>query len=157
MSARILLVEDERDTREMLANALGRAGYEIVSAADGTAALETIEGDSRIDAVVTDVVLGLNDRRGLTLVSEIRHRGLRMPIVVITAYADMEKVKYALNEGVDFLLEKPFRAPDLIAALKRVSAGGARGSATEALFERVGLTEKERTVARHLLAGLSQQ
>jgi DNA-binding NarL/FixJ family response regulator len=155
MTARVLLVDDERDTRDMLARALGRAGYECVLAADAPQAMKAITSDERVDVVVTDVVMGLDDRSGLRLVSELRQRGLQMPIVVITAYADMEKVKCALNEGADFLLEKPFRAAELISALQRVCANASAAPAIDALFERVALTDKERTVARHLLAGLS--
>ncbi|HEY8089894.1 MAG TPA: response regulator, partial [Polyangiaceae bacterium] len=54
----VLLVEDERDTREMLAGAIARAGYRCVTAADGPEAVARAEDAGFVDVVVTDVVLG---------------------------------------------------------------------------------------------------
>jgi len=152
---RVLLIDDERDTRELLARALQRAGYECVASDGEGRELCEPERFAQLDVVVTDIVLGLDDRRGLRLITELRGRGLRVPIVVITAYADVEKVKCALNEGADYLLEKPFKASELVEAIERVRSHGGVSSAVEQLFDRAHLTEKERVVARHLLAGLS--
>jgi DNA-binding NarL/FixJ family response regulator len=151
----ILLVEDEYDTRELLGRALERADYRCLGAAGASEALALAQAGGRIDVVVTDVVLGHDDRRGLTLMTELRALGVRAPVVIITAYADVEKVKTALNEGAAHLLEKPFRAAELIVAIERVQAQGDVTSAIDQIFASARLTEKERTVARHLLTGLS--
>jgi DNA-binding NarL/FixJ family response regulator len=106
--------------------------------------------------VVTDIVLGADDRAGLRLMTELRTAGVRAPIVVITAYADVEKVKLALNAGAAHLLEKPFRGPELVEAIERArSQGGDVRHVAEQVLSRAGLTEKEGVVARHLLEGLS--
>jgi DNA-binding NarL/FixJ family response regulator len=152
----VLLVEDERDTREMLAEAIVRAGYRCVSAADGGEAIERAAGAGFIDVVVTDVVLGADDRGGLRLMTELRAAGVLAPIVVITAYADVEKVKIALNHGAAHLIEKPFRAPALIEVIDRVKVqGGDVRHSVEQVLARARLTDKELVVARHLLEGLS--
>ncbi len=72
-----------------------------------------------VDVVVTDVVMKGDERAGLRLLPALRAAGIHAPVVVITAFADVEKVKIALNEGAAHLLEKPFRAPELIAAIER--------------------------------------
>jgi DNA-binding NarL/FixJ family response regulator len=108
-----------------------------------------------LDVVVTDIVLGADDRRGLRLMTELREAGVAAPIIVITAYADVDKVKTALNDGAAHLLEKPFGARELIGAIERVLSGGGSRPDVESIFDRARLTEKERTVARHLLRGLS--
>jgi DNA-binding NarL/FixJ family response regulator len=150
------LVEDERDTREMLSRALERAGWRCVAAGDAREALELGTAASFVDVVVTDVVMARDDQRGLRLMSELRAVGIRAPVVVITAYADVEKVKLALNQGAAHLLEKPFRASELIAVIERLSStGGDLGHAIDRVFSRARLTEKERSVARRLLDGLS--
>ncbi len=78
------------------------------------------------------------------------------PVIVITAYADVEKVKIALNEGAAHLLEKPFRAPALLEVIDRAKAqGGDVRHMVEQVLTRASLTDKERVVARHLLDGLS--
>ena len=95
----VLLVEDERDTREMLARAITRAGYRCVTAEDGPDAVGKASAGGGVDVVVTDVVLAADDRGGLRLMTELKTAGVLAPVVVITAYADVEKVKVALNQG----------------------------------------------------------
>jgi DNA-binding NarL/FixJ family response regulator len=152
----VLLVEDERDTRELLAGAIARAGYRCVTAASVAEALERATTAGFIDVVVTDVVLGPDDRGGLRLMGELKTAGVHAPVVVITAYADVEKVKIALNEGAAHLLEKPFRAPALVEVIDRAKAqGGDVRHMVEQVLTRAKLTDKERVVALHLLDGLS--
>jgi DNA-binding NarL/FixJ family response regulator len=163
---KVLLVEDERDTRELLGRALERAGYSSVLAESVREARERALTSGPFDVVVTDVVLGRDDRGGLRLMTELRDVGVRAPFVIITAYADVEKLKIALNQGAAHLLEKPFRAPELIAVIARIcgedAAHGPRSVAPASPEEAVAsvlssarLTAKERTVALHLLRGLS--
>jgi DNA-binding NarL/FixJ family response regulator len=152
----VLLVEDEFDTREMLGRALSRSGYRCISAASAREALDLATQSGRVDAVVADVALGDDDRAGLRLLTDLGAAGVRAPVIIITAYADVDKVKYALNEGAAHLLEKPFRANELVAAIERVSASTAsKEHAADPILARAKLTEKERTVARYLLEGLS--
>jgi DNA-binding NarL/FixJ family response regulator len=150
----VLLVEDEDDTREMLAAAMERVGYRCISARNGEEALDRATAAGPIDVVVTDVVMGGDDRRGLRLMAELRTLGVTAPIIVITAFADVDKVKTALNHGAAHFIEKPFRATELIDAVERVRAPGRdlRHVIDEALV-RANLTEKEMAVARHLLEG----
>jgi DNA-binding NarL/FixJ family response regulator len=152
----VLLVEDEQDTRDLLSLAIERDGWRCVAAADAPSALERARDVGFIDVVVTDVVMGSDDRAGLRLLAELRSRGVRAPVIVITAFADVEKVKTALNDGAAYLLEKPFRSADLCAVIRRVLAqGGQVEHAIDQVLARANLTEKERAVARHLLDGLS--
>jgi DNA-binding NarL/FixJ family response regulator len=152
----VLLVEDEGDTRELLARAVARAGYRCLAAAHGREALEHAAGAGFVDVVVTDVVLGPDDRGGLRLMTDLKAAGILAPVVVITAYADVEKVKIALNQGAAHLIEKPFRAAALIEVIDRVKAqGGDVRHSVEQVLKRASLTDKEAVVARLLLEGLS--
>ena len=152
----ILLVEDEFDTRELLGRALERAGYRALTADSAAAALELSRAASRIDLVVTDVVLGREARGGLELMTALRREGVRAPVVIITAFADVEELKIALNEGAAHFLEKPFRAPKLLEVIERVLKNSLPFKhAVEDLLLRAQLTDKELTVARLLLEGLS--
>jgi len=151
----VLLVEDERDTREMLGRALERAGYRAIAASTAGEGL-ALAASNEVDVVVADVVLGDDDRGGLRLLTDLRASGVHAPVIVITAYADVEKVKFALNEGAAHLLEKPFRANELVEAIERVSAAESNAAqAAEQVLVRAKLTDKEHTVARYLLNGLS--
>lgn len=154
--ATILLVEDEIDTREMLGRALERERHRCVVAGTAGEALDAARGAGFIDVVVTDVVLGKDDTGGLRLLGELRRAGVHAPVVVITAFADVEKVKTALNEGAAYLLEKPFSAAELIDVIRRVqSTGGGVQHSVEQVLSRANLTDKEREVARCMLEGLS--
>lgn len=156
MKQRVLVIDDERDTRELLARALERNGYECEVIGTASEAHERLDNSAtRFDAFVTDVVLGNDDRGGLHILRAIKQRELSAPVVLITAFADVEKVKFALNEGAAYLLEKPFKAAELISAIDRVLGPKEGADAFEQMFENVQLTEKERVVARHLLAGLT--
>jgi DNA-binding NarL/FixJ family response regulator len=155
--ATVLLVEDEADTRDMLARALERAGHRCVVARSADEGLAIAKGDAFVDVVVTDVVLGKDDDRGgLRLLAALRAAGIHAPVVVITAFADVDKVKTALNEGAAHLLEKPFRAAELCEVIERVQSPGAGVQhSVEQVLARASLTDKEREVARYLLEGLS--
>lgn len=155
MSARVLVVDDERDTRELLARALVRHGFECKIAGTLTEATEYLNAGIRFSVIVSDVVLGNDDRGGLRLLRSVKEREIDAPVVLITAYADVEKLKFALNEGAAYLIEKPFKAQELTDAVERVLALRTVHTPFERLFERVQLTDKERVVARHLLAGLT--
>jgi DNA-binding NarL/FixJ family response regulator len=150
----ILLVEDEDDTRDLLGKALVRAGYASLTASTAEEGL-ALAGEASPDVIVTDIVLGSDERGGLRLLAELRARGLRTPVVVITAYADVEKVKKALNEGAARLIEKPFSASELLTAIEGIRSDRNPEILAEQLFERVRLTGKERDVARQLIQGLS--
>jgi DNA-binding NarL/FixJ family response regulator len=152
----VLLVEDEPDTREILCRAIERHGCTCLTADGLASALDQAKNAEFLDIVVTDIVMGGDDRAGLKLLRALRDQGFRAPVVVITAYADVEKVKIALNDGAAYLLEKPFRADELLVAIER--ADQQRGVVPDVMHEILGratLTEKERAVAQHLLEGLT--
>ncbi len=156
MNGHLLLVEDELDALESLARAIERAGFRCTAAATLEGALAAAEQAKFIDVVVTDIVLGANDHAGIELVAALRTKRVDAPVIVITAFADVDKVKAALNAGASYLLEKPFRAAELLAVVRQVLATPRDvGHQVERTLYRLGLTEKELGVARHLLKGLT--
>ena len=156
MSQTVLLIEDEEDARASLARSLTKANHRCVTAASLDEALQVADREREIDVVITDVVLGSNDRAGLELILALRERGIDAPIIVITAFADLEKVKVALNAGAAYLLEKPFRAQQLLSVITRVlRQPDDLSRRIERALGRNGLTEKEMLVAKHLLKGLT--
>ncbi|HET9957480.1 MAG TPA: response regulator transcription factor [Polyangiaceae bacterium] len=152
MTARILLVEDEPDTRELLLRALKRAGYDCVAAEGPARALLEARRFGALDLVITDVVMGRDDRAGLHLMNDLRTSGFIAPVVIMTAFADVDKVKTALNQGAAYFVEKPFSAAALVEVVQRVLVQ--RGPEPHVLDD-AGLTPKELRVARYLLQGLS--
>lgn len=152
----LLLVEDEPDARGALARALTRAGYDVSEAADVAGARARL-GDPAFapEAAVLDIILGSDARGGLRALEALRARWARAPAVIVTAFADVDNVKAALNLGASHLIEKPFRAAELVAVVDRLVA--ARPDASEAVtraFMRASLTAREAEVARLALKGL---
>lgn len=149
----VLLIEDDEVSGEMLCS--GLQGMSIActwvrNVDDARRALEK----RTFDAIVTDIMLGPDTPSGLDLVKELQPTGA--PVLVITAFADLARVKEALNHGATFLLEKPFRAEELSRALSSVwDEPKGLSHFVERALERAELTAKERDVARLLLKGLS--
>jgi DNA-binding NarL/FixJ family response regulator len=151
---RLLLVEDEDDARDSLVRTLTREGYTCEAASGEVEALALLKSVP-FDAAVVDVVLGKKPNAGLDLVPEVLEHAGRVPVVIITAFADMGKVKAALNAGASYLLEKPFTAADLLAVLDRLLVRRDDLSPfVERALARARLTDKERSVARLVLKGL---
>lgn len=152
----LLLVEDEPEARGALARALTRAGYEVSEAEDVRGALARI-GDERFlpDVAVIDIILGEERSGGLRVLEALRARWARAPAVIATAFADVDNVKTALNLGASHLIEKPFRAAELVAIVGRLLAARPDAAETAArAFARAGLTARETEIARLALKGL---
>jgi len=150
----LLLVEDELEAQGVLGRALGRAGYEVHAAADVRAALALVAARTPEVAVI-DVRLGDDEQGGLVVLEALRKRTRTAPVVVVTAFADVQKVKAALNLGASHLLEKPFRAVELLAVVTRLMAGRDPSSAVTQAFADAALTPREAEVALLALKGLS--
>lgn len=155
---RALLVEDEVDARESLARSLVRAGYECLTAATAEEALRVLATAPAVDVCILDVRLGADENAGIQLIPAVRSATHEAPIIVVTAFADLDKVKRALNLGAAYFIEKPFTAPELIVAISHVIAKRRDLShLVERALAAAALTEKEAAIARLLLKGLPTQ
>ncbi len=101
--ARLLIVEDEPNAREALGEIFS-SEHDVVLVSDVPEALEALH--PMPDLVLTDVVLP-GDRDGLDLLKTLHERDPRLPIIVITAYASVEKAVRAMRDGAYDFLEKP--------------------------------------------------
>lgn len=113
---RILVVEDERDFGETLRRALARESYGVRIAHSGAEALEALE-EERYDLVITDLVMP--EMGGLQFIEELRRRGFRLPVIVITAYGDRRSYDQASRLMVSEFLNKPLSMAALIRAVRR--------------------------------------
>lgn len=115
---KILIIEDSTRLRETLAKALGRMGHAVDVAADGH------EGDSMVvsgchDAIVLDRMLPGVD--GTELLRRWRSRGLRTPVLLLTALDGVEEKVRGFGCGADDYLTKPFALAELVARLEALS------------------------------------
>jgi two-component system, OmpR family, response regulator MprA len=130
---KIMVVDDERPVRESLRRALELEGYEIELAENGGEALERLEGDSQPDALVLDVLMPGID--GLEVCRQLRREGNQLPVLMLTARAEVENRVAGLDAGADDYLTKPFALEELLARLR-------------ALLRRVGQDGDGREVLR---------
>lgn len=119
---RVLLAEDDLDTRKMLMYVLYFAGYEVIELADGRELLDYLASCLRgerdePDLVVADIRMPYAS--GLDVLREINESGMRTPVVLISAYCDRTNRELA-REGGAILLEKPLAADTLLMTLAAI-------------------------------------
>ena len=102
--ARVLLIEDDEDNRELMGEVLQDAGYEVVLVASGAEGLRTLAEQS-IDVIVTD--LGMPGMGGLEVAQAAKEIAPSVPVVVITGFTDREDIKRARGREIDAVLVKP--------------------------------------------------
>ncbi len=154
----LLLVDDEETSRELMARGLRRLGLDVQTAGDGQAAAELL--DRPFDFVVTDLVMPRAD--GLSLLAEMNRRGHSALRVVVTSFADKERVIAVLNLGAHYLLEKPFSVEQLWKVLERLREERSTDSTGLSQFFRrrldgLPLTPREREIVGLLLQGDSNK
>jgi two-component system response regulator MprA len=113
--AALLLVDDDAPIRRMLERSLAAEGYEVEAAADGGSALAAVER-SVPDAIVLDVSMPGMD--GLAVTRRLRAKGLRVPILLLTARDAVHERVAGLDAGADDYLVKPFDTDELSARIR---------------------------------------
>lgn len=166
---RVLLVEDEKRMAQALCEILRQEKYDVDHCADGLEGLAAIEAGA-YDLVVLDVMLPHKD--GFSIAREARAKGIRMPILMLTAKSELDDTVTGLDCGADDYLTKPFRTRELLARLRALgrrslrSADGAlafgdielnRGASLLVCGENsVRLSEKEFRILEYLIANTGQ-
>lgn len=114
---KILLIEDEANIRELISYNLISNNYKVLEAEDGLQGLEAAIKE-KPDLILLDLMLpGMN---GLDICKDLRNRGLKIPIIILTAKnEDIDKVM-GLEFGADDYMTKPFSVHELMARIKAV-------------------------------------
>ncbi len=168
---RLLLVEDEKRMAQALCEILRLEKYEVDHISDGISGLAAIESDI-YDIIILDVMLpGMN---GYEIVKKARQKGIRTPILMLTAKSELDDKITGLDSGADDYLTKPFITKELLArlrALGRRSINTADGALTfgdisldtntstlscSANGQSVRLSEKEYRILEYLIANQGQ-
>jgi len=145
----ILVVDDERAVRESLQRALELEGYHVELAADGESALAVIaERAQKPDALILDVLMPGID--GLEVCRRLRGAGNSVPVLMLTARAEVDSRVAGLDAGADDYLPKPFALAELLARLRALlrRAGSDDGGAHVLRFSDLQLDLGTREVRR---------
>jgi two-component system, OmpR family, phosphate regulon response regulator OmpR len=126
VAERVLLIEDDARLAGMVGEYLGKAGFHVIHAENGTRGL-ALHGREPVDAVILDLMLPDGD--GLDICRRLRERS-DSPILMLTARGDPMDRVVGLEMGADDYLPKPFEPRELLARLRAIlrrTRGGARG------------------------------
>ena len=115
-SQHILVVDDDREIRDLIAKFLTKHGYRVTTAADGRE-MDKMLADWKIDLVVLDIMMPGED--GLSICRRLR-ANTPMPIIMLTAMGDDTDRIIGLEMGADDYLAKPFNPRELLARIKAV-------------------------------------
>ena len=129
---RILVVDDERAVRESLRRALELEGYEVELAEDGEQALARFDASSPVDAAILDVLMPGID--GLEVCRRLRAGGNAVPVLMLTARAEVDSRVAGLDAGADDYLPKPFALAELLARLRALLRRAANGDEASAVL-----------------------
>ncbi len=108
---RILVVEDKESMRRMLKETLEGAGYSVTEASDGQEAIKLIS-ILRFDLILTDLRLPKKD--GMAVLKATREVDPQSPVILMTAYGDIETAVRAMKEGAYDFIPKPFDSDYLL-------------------------------------------
>jgi DNA-binding response OmpR family regulator len=145
--ATVLVVEDERDIRELLRRYLERAGHAVVTSATGSDALQQLASGT-VDLVLLD--LGLPDIDGLDVLQEATV--LRVPVIALTARSSVEDRIRGLQRGADDYVTKPFSPQEVVlrvgVVLGRQTPQGSVAGSVEAFGDGRLLIDEDRHEAQ---------
>jgi two-component system OmpR family response regulator len=146
--ARLLVVDDEPNIRDLLSTSLRFAGFEVHTAGNGQQALTQAE-KVRPDLVVLDVMLP--DLDGFTVTRRLRERGRDVPVLFLTAKDDVADRVAGLTVGGDDYVTKPFSLEEVVARIRAVlrrTGAGADAADGRLVFADLELDEDSHEVRR---------
>lgn len=113
---RVLLIDDDDAMREIVEMILLEQGLEVVTVADGVAALETAKA-SHFDLVLSD--LRMPKMSGLDVLVALKALEPQTPVIILTAYASKETAQACMDSGAFDYMRKPFMLGDLVSLVNR--------------------------------------
>lgn len=120
MALDILIVDDERDIRELVAGVLSDEGYSCRTAADSSGALAAID-ERRPSLVLLDVWLHGSEMDGLEVLDAIKAREPELPVIIFSGHGNIDTAVSAVGRGAIDFIEKPFEAERLLLLVERAT------------------------------------
>ncbi|MBI4005757.1 MAG: response regulator, partial [Gammaproteobacteria bacterium] len=131
---KVWIVDDDKSIRWVLEKALSREDVNITSFADPNDVLEKIKRDTP-DVVISDIRMPGMD--GIALLERIKQHSPDVPVIIMTAYSDLDRAVSAFREGAFEYLSKPFDVDEVVSLVKRAihDKGTVRTAQTDAVAD----------------------
>ncbi len=120
MALDILIVDDERDIRELVSGVLSDEGYDCRTAGDSTSALAAVD-ERRPSLVLLDVWLHGSAMDGLEVLDAIKQREPELPVIIFSGHGNIDTAVSAVSRGAMDFIEKPFEAERLLLLVERAT------------------------------------
>jgi two-component system response regulator AtoC len=150
MSDRVLIADDEASLRKVLAAALKKEGYEVVTVKSAEEALDVLEASTALDTgepfslLISDVRMpGLD---GMQLLGRVKRRFKDLPVVMLTAHGTVDLAVQALKQGAFDFITKPYERDELVAIVKKAIAHRDRDEREPSMVGGGGGSDDERTL-----------
>lgn len=149
---KVLIVEDEEKTRQLMIDTLSALGYNTFGARDGEEAL-TLLDQQKMDLVITDIKMPrLN---GLSLLESIKAKDANLPVLLITGYNFNYTMEQALQKGADGFLAKPFRIRKIEEAMENLLGHKKSGDEKKSSLKRILVVDDDEVLRNMLIDTLS--
>ena len=120
MALEILIVDDEKDIRDLVAGVLSDEGYECRTAGDSRSALDAVDA-RRPSLVLLDVWLHGSPMDGLEVLDAIKLREPELPVIIFSGHGNIDTAVSAIGRGAMDFIEKPFEAERLLHLVARAT------------------------------------
>lgn len=124
---KLLFAEDERSLSRAITHILEKNCYSVDAVYDGQAALEYLENGD-YDGIILDIMMPKVD--GITVLRELRSKGNHVPVLMLTAKAEIDDTVLGLDTGANDYLTKPFDTKELLARIRAMTRGNRAVDAT---------------------------
>jgi len=109
---KVLVVDDDAESRGLICEVLEANGYQVGAAGDGVAAREALTRDENYRIVIAD--LRMPNENGIDLLRSLRQQKAQRDVILMSSFMSGAERKFAQDMGVHRLLEKPFRLSELL-------------------------------------------
>lgn len=144
---RLLLAEDEKELSNALVTVLKHNNYSVDVVYNGQDALDYLLSGNHYDGAILDIMMPKKD--GISVLKEVRSSGIRIPILMLTAKAEIDDRVMGLDAGADDYLTKPFSMKELLARIRAMTRRQAETTDSILSFGNIKLDRSTYTLSTH--------